>query len=411
MTRDVALQQFPQVFWYGERGIMNAIITHLSRSGDATLGVKSLLSAVLWASGQIPPWVDTIENVTLVVEVGLADFGDPDLVIVCRTSTGTRVVFIEAKAGSYIDSMQSTSPSVGARWGMTQIGFNSSINGQLSLKYRFAKALSQWDGTTPVISESPAVFGAYRSQLNDSEAKAPGRTLAKRSILNRILKPLRLHGISEENCCYVALTWDVTSNAFYRSTEVPVDCLPVFLNEGAVDTFRDATSRVGWIGYAHLNEALGLLNSSEYVTAFSTMLDDPEPPASYYAENRKGRWATFPPHIVKLASEIADEFAGRAQRWEGSYSLLDENKQTVAKIIPNDASVFVGIRTGYPAATPVQHWASSSGGIITRKVRNVRFDGVNVLDKNQAQEFIAAMKPRLDTPVCQAEGNSTEPEL
>jgi len=400
----------PQVYWYGERGIMNAIITRLTRDGDATEGIKSFLSAVLWAGGQVPAWIEAIQSVTLIVEVGLADFGDPDLLIVCRTPSATKLVFVEAKVVSYIDSMQSTAPSAGARWGMTQVGFNSSINGQLSLKYRFAKALSRWDGNAPGISESSAVFDAYKSRLNDSDAKAPGRTLAKPSILNGIFKPLRLSGIGEENCCYIALTWDTPSNAFFGSVEVPSNCLPVFLNESGVDVFQNAMSRVGWIGYKRLSDALGLLNSSEYLTALRTMLDALEPTASYYAEIRRGRWSAFPQHIIDLASEIANEFAGRAQRLKGSYSLLDENKQTIAKIIPNESSVFVGIRMGTPAASIVQHWASSSRGIVPRKIKNVQFEGVHVHSKNEAHEFISTIKQRLEPPPAEAEGDSTEPE-
>jgi hypothetical protein len=407
---DTNSQQRLQVYWYGERGILNAIITHLTRNGDATVAIKKFLLGVSWADEQVPAWVDTIESVTLIVELGLADFGDPDLIIVCRTPSARKLVFVEAKVVSYLDSMQSTAQSAGTRWGMTQIGFNSSINGQLSLKYRFAKALSRWDGNAPAISESSAVFDAYRSRLNDSEAKAPGRTLAKPSILNRIFKPLGLPGIGEENCCYVALTWDTASNAFFSSVEVPTDCLPVFLNEAGIDVFQDARSRVGWIGYKRLSDALGLLNSSEYLTAFSTMLEALEPTTSYYTGIRRGRWSTFPPHIVNLASEIANEFAGRAQRWEGSYSLLDENKQTIAKVIPNESSVFLGIRTGTPAASEVQHWASSSGGVIVRKVRNVRFEGVNVYNKDEAREFINAIKQRLESLAPEAEGASTEPQ-
>jgi len=403
-------ENLSQVYWYGERGIMNAIITHLTRDGDATGGIKILLSAVSWADGQVPVWIETIESVTLIVEVGLADFGDPDLLIVCRTPSTRKLVFVEAKVVSYIDSMQSTAPSVGARWGMTQIGFNSSINGQLSLKYRFAKALSRWDGNAPAIAESSAVFDAYKSRLNDSDAKAPGRTLAKPSILNRIFKPLRLFGIGEENCCYVALTWDTESNVFFGSGEVPSDCLPVFLNESGVDVFQSAMSRVGWIGYKRLSDSLGLLNSSECVTALSTMLDALEPTTSYYAEVRKGRWSTFPQHIVDLASAIANEFAGRAQRREGSYSLLDENKQTIAKIIPNDSSVFLGVRRGTPAASAVQHWACSSGGIVIRRIKNVQFEGVNVCSKNEARDFVSTIKQRLEPPPSEAEGDSNEPE-
>lgn len=402
-------ENLSQVYWYGERGIMNAIITHLTRDGDATDRIKIFLSAVSWADGQVPAWIETIRSVTLIVEVGLADFGDPDLLIVCRTPSATKLVFVEAKVVSYIDSMQSTALSAGARWGMTQIGFNSSINGQLSLKYRFAKALSRWDGNAPAIAESSAAFNAYKSRLNDSDVKAPGRTLAKPSILNRIFKPLRLSGIGEENCCYIALTWDTESNVFFSSGEVPSDCLPVFLNESGVDVFQTAMSRVGWIGFKRLSDALGLLNSSEYVTALSTMLDALEPTTSYYAEMRRRRWSTFPQHIVDLASEIANDFAGRAQRWEGSYSLLDENKQTIAKIIPNQSSVFVGIRTGIPAASGVQRWASSSGGTVTRKIKNVQFEGVNVHSKNEAREFIRTIKQRLEPPPSEAEGDSNEP--
>ena len=120
-----------QVYWYGERGIMKAIITHLTCDGDATDGIEIFLSAVSWADGRVPLWVEKIQSVTLIIEVGPADFGDPDLLIVCRTPSATKLVFVEAKVVSYIDSMRSTAPSEGARWGMTQIGFNSSINGQL----------------------------------------------------------------------------------------------------------------------------------------------------------------------------------------------------------------------------------------------------------------------------------------
>jgi hypothetical protein len=215
-----------QIYWYGERGIVNAVIAHLTRSGDVTAEVKSLLSAVFWANPQRPKWLDSIEDVILIVEVGLADFGDPDLMIVCATKRGIKLVFLEAKIVSYMDSMQSTLQSGGAKWGMTQKGFNSSINGQISLKYRFAKALSRWDGKAPAISEAPGIFRAYQSRLNDSTAKAPGRALAKPAILNGIFKPLGLCSLPEENCYYIALTWDLPSKAFHSCHDVPGDCLP-----------------------------------------------------------------------------------------------------------------------------------------------------------------------------------------
>jgi hypothetical protein len=54
------------------------------------------------------------------------------------TEDGVRqLLFVEAKAGPYIFSARSNSV------GMQEPGFNSAINGQLSLKYRLACALER----------------------------------------------------------------------------------------------------------------------------------------------------------------------------------------------------------------------------------------------------------------------------
>jgi hypothetical protein len=400
-----------QIYWYGERGIVNAVIAHVTRSGDATSRVKALLSAVWWANGDLPEWFDLIEDVVLIVEIGLADFGDPDLMIVCRTKKGIKLVFLEAKIVSYMDSMQSTLRSSGTKWGISQKGFNSSINGQISLKYRFAKALSRWDGKSHAICEPAELFAAYQSRLTDSNSKSPGRALAKPSILNGIFTPLGLCGLPEENCYYVALTWDLVSKEFHSCPDVPDDCLPVLLNNASVDVFRDAGNRVGWIGYKKLFDALQLGRSAEFTTAFRTMQEQLEPSESYYIESRRGRWNTFPPDIVSLASEIADALDGQAQRYAGSYSIADENNETIAKIIPNHSSVFVGLRVGTPAAIAVKTWDLASAGPVVRNIRNVQFEGVNVIDKTQAQEFISMMRLRTQTLPSEAEPSPNEPEL
>jgi hypothetical protein len=121
-------------------------------------------------------------------------------------------------------------------------GFNSSINGQLSLKYRFARALSRWDGEHPAIIEDEVTYLAYRSRLNDSLSKSPGRTLVKENILLGIFKRLGLNGLAEENCCFVALTWDTRANVFFQSKGVPSDCLPVFLDSAGADVYSNSDS-------------------------------------------------------------------------------------------------------------------------------------------------------------------------
>jgi hypothetical protein len=296
----------PNVFWYGERGIINAVVSHVNTSGDFVGSIRNLLKATCWGTGSRPSWIEEISDAHLIVEVGLADFGDPDLLIICRTgSKKTYLVFLEAKAQSYTDSMQKTSALRAGKWGMEQDGFNSSINGQLTLKYRFANALSLWDGRAAAISESRPLFEAYKVRLNDSPKKSPGRSLAKPSILTGIFGRLGLAGLPEANCHYIALTWDCESKAFFNSPDVPFDYLPVFLGEDGEGTFSTMLDRVGWIGYKQLEGAIGLSNATEYKAAFTTMLDSPEPPLSFYSEKRQGRWESFPGQIIELGEGLA----------------------------------------------------------------------------------------------------------
>jgi hypothetical protein len=289
-------------------------------------------------------------------------------------------------------------------------GFNSSINGQLSLKYRFARALSRWDGEHPAIIEDEATYLAYRSRLNDSPSKAPGRTLVKENILLGIFKRLGLDGLAEENCCFVALTWDTRANMFFQSKDVPSDCLPVFLDSAGADVYSNSLHRVGWMGYSELERALGLADSPEYDAAFATMLDAAEPNEGFYTESRGRRWSSFPSWVVTLASSIANCFGSRSRRWEGSFSIQDENRQTIAKVIPTRGGVFIGVRDGYPIAVPPASWKSADGHITEQNVQRVRFLGMTVTSIAEATEFIAQLRGRIEPEAAVAESAPGEPE-
>jgi hypothetical protein len=399
-----------QVFWYGERGIVNAVIAHLARGNALTEGMSSILRSITWADEQPPSWLADILHVNLVVEVGLADFGDPDLIIVCETSEGKKLVFVEAKVVSYTDSMQSTSASIGTRWGMMQPGFNSSINGQLTLKYRFAKALSCWDGEAVAIAESAQMFDAYQQKLNDSLSKAPGRSLSKPSILKHVFKRLGLAGMPETQCHYVALTWDRHDNPFFSSSEVASNYLPIFLDEGARDVFHEMRGRIGWIGYRELHRALDLANSPEYMAAFRTMRDSDAPPQSFYSEKRKGRWETFPSWVVRLAEEVAECFGGQAHRFPGSFSVQDENKQTVCKIIPTGDAVFLGIRIGYQPFIEVERSITSVQRSEKRGVQRVTFVGLNFKTIEDVKDFITEINRHLSQGTQPAQTEVSEAE-
>jgi hypothetical protein len=64
------------------------------------------------------------------------------------------VVFLEAKAGTYRDSAADFTAGRGK-------GFNSTINGQLTLRFRLAKALAAYEGTADRLVETPAWARAY----------------------------------------------------------------------------------------------------------------------------------------------------------------------------------------------------------------------------------------------------------
>jgi hypothetical protein len=402
----------PNVFWYGERGIINAVVAHVRTSGNFVGLVRNLLAATCWGTGSLPSWIETFSDAHLIVEVGLADFGDPDLIIVCRTEAGlSYVVFLEAKAQSYRDSMQSTSPSRAAKWGMKQDGFNSSINGQLTLKYRFANALSSWDGRSRVISESRQLFQSYQRRLNDSPTKSPGRSLAKASILDGIFLRLGVAGIAENNCHYIALTWDCKSRMFFNSSDISSEYLPVFLGNNGEERFSSMLDRVGWIGFKELEDALGLSDAEEYKAAFATMLGSPEPTLSFYPDKKQKRWESFPAEIIKLGEDLAIALEPvRVQRVAGSYSMKDENNQTVGKIIPNRDSLFIGLREEYAPLFGAKACIEEKQ-IRIKSVQGVNFVGMNVTSASEADKLIRGIKAVIAVLPEPAEGMLGEVEL
>jgi hypothetical protein len=402
----------PNVFWYGERGIINAVVAHVRTSDNFVGMVRNLLAATCWGTGNRPSWIETFSDAHLIVEVGLADFGDPDLVIVCRTEAGVSyVVFLEAKAQSYRDSMQSTSPSRAAKCGMEQDGFNSSINGQLTLKYRFANALASWDGRARVICESQPLFRSYQLRLNDSPKKSPGRSLAKASILNGVFGRLGLAGIAENNCYYIALTWDCKSKVFFNSPDISSEYLPVFLGNNGEERFSSMLDRIGWIGFRQLEDALGLSEAEEYKAAFTTMLGSPEPPLSFYTDKKQSRWESFPAEIIKLGEDLAIALEPvRVQRVAGSYSMKDENNQTVGKIVPNRDFLFIGLREEYAPLSGAKACIDEKK-IRTKRVQRVNFVGMNVTSVSEADKLIRDIKAVIAVLPEPAEGMSGEVEL
>jgi hypothetical protein len=324
------------VRWYGERGIVNALVNHVSKSNQPVESLRTLLSGIRWAGPGEHGWIGTFTHATMIVELGLADFGNPDLLVVTDGPHGVRLVFVEAKVAPYLASMRPNNE------GMSLPGFNSSIHGQLSLKYRFARALEAAHVGMLALIEPEDLLKAYAARVSDT--RTTPRRLAKVGIVKNMLKPLGLVGLSESSCEYVALTWDAPDRAFFDDRDVERhDGRPVFLGEDGRDLWPEMAGRIGCLGYDTVDTVLGVREDSDYQGALATMLEGLIPTAADYATTL-ACVAEGSPEAVPLMAQLAGLFKNHeVVEYKGSFSVKDHG-QTVGKIMRRGAGVFVGLR-------------------------------------------------------------------
>jgi hypothetical protein len=356
--------------WYGERGIVNAIVANIQQSADPLACVRRLLSTIVWADASSPRWMNQISRCSIFVEWGWADFGNPDLLMLAHVPDGRRCVVIEAKVGPYLLSMMPNTV------GMKQPGFNSSINGQLSLRYRFAKALERAASGALNVEESPALLEQYRQQLGDSRNMP--RRLNKPEIVKNVLDKERLLGLPENRWSYVALTWDAEERVFFNDSIVREQhCLPCFLSDAGENMLEQMRGRLGWLGYQKLETTLNLRSDAEYVAAFCTMEANNQPDRDDYqlVEANVGRGVS--PESFALAAKLCRElFRGYDHvQYTGSYSIKSSG-QTIGKVIPGANTVFVGLRD----TTEPTSWFT--GPLQSVAVQGVTFLGVYVPVEN-----------------------------
>ena len=258
-----------KVTWYGERGIVNSIVVGLQRA-DISIA-KEFLKGIQWAEGPVQDWIERIQSIEMLVEVGCSNFGSPDLIMVCKTEEERPYcVFIEAKVIGYEDSAKSI------KKGMRNKQFNSSINGQISLKYRMAIALSQWSDQKKNLIEPNDLFEKYKSWNGFNEDRKKPRRLNKGGVL-KLLGAAGLGALPLKQFRFVALTWD--NKAFFEKVNFPQsDKRPPFLDDHGKECWEAIRSQVGWLGFSKLNEQkivdyLG----EDFTNASNTMLIDPTP--------------------------------------------------------------------------------------------------------------------------------------
>ena len=191
-------------------------------------------------------------DITVIVEAGFGNnrtgFGWPDAVISARTPQAHIVLFLEAKAGLYRDESEDFTATRAA-------GFNSTINGQFSLRYWLSEALCDYRQGMVRLIEHEEMTRAYGEQER--------RRLAKMENLRQIVEPHLL----DAEYLFVALTND-ESNPWPTATREARRTLPFLAARlplgapsqawtDAGNIWEDHNMRFGWVSFRTIESMVG----------------------------------------------------------------------------------------------------------------------------------------------------------
>ena len=237
-----------EVHFYGERGLVNAILLDLNDAGR----LLDLIGLIDFHA-RTPRRIDCrgLTQLTVVIEAGFGGFGWPDALLVATGPGRREILFLEAKATTY--------ELAAADFTAQKRQFTSKINGQFSLKYRLVEALSHYTRGSGTLEESANLARAYGERRARHLVKAD-------NLLNVVDRYLA--GATADQCSFVALT-DDTQNpwpvvAARRQTLLPFLCKPLAGSAPATEwaearnTWDRHAERFGWIGFQTIEEQLPL---------------------------------------------------------------------------------------------------------------------------------------------------------
>ncbi|MFH1530439.1 MAG: hypothetical protein ABIK09_06875 [Pseudomonadota bacterium] len=367
-----------QVVGYSERGLVNALVGYLRK--DLSRVRQFLKQIVFFIGGGGTPAMDSLiadlEDYAFIVEPGFSQFGDPDLILVCCRTEDPKpwLVFVEAKVKDYLDSAKRPNgvECMKTTKGKGSTGYNSQIHGQLSLKYRLARALARFNAGDETLIEGKGLYEAYKEHQGDRRAQG-ARRLAKEPNIKHLVP--QLLGPTESGddallsrCFFVALTTDEVFPFNHPDTMPEGKYFPSYLEP---DTLNPpplvhnalATSHTGWVGWHGLigEEGLaGLKDDADFKPAWELVKIDWDLRRCEKAQGGGSSIRTQP--IKQLRKKTRDLFTDICARVEleanknapkltmkeakGSYSLIFRGR-TIGKIIPMErqegGTVFLGV--------------------------------------------------------------------
>lgn len=243
-----------RIVGYSERGLIHAMVRMFQARPSL---VENVLNAIVWVNGEKRrfSFPEDVE-VDMLVEPGFAQFGNPDLLLAVKQSGEDPLLFfIEAKVAEYGKSAKPNREGIrGSK------GFNSSINGQLSLRYRLAQALTvHKEGS---LEEPNWIWKAADCPDAVNDPHPTPRRLARKENVQVIPKLLKPEGtrIRLENCYFIALTMDQCLPPGMTAE----DTKPHYMDDSGRNQIAEV--RTGWLGWSALSEILrGRVSAGDWI--------------------------------------------------------------------------------------------------------------------------------------------------
>lgn len=343
------------LLFYGERGLVNGLVLDLLASPPR---FGELLRAAAWC-GEAPAWTGELEDVTYLVEPGFSKFGQPDFVAVCRLRDGSRrYVVTEVKSATYTASAMSNVP------GIREKAFNSSINGQMSLNYRFVKALERFDfkaGTS--VEEPKALFDRYHEQLHDTN-KGP-RKLLKPQAVGSLVKPF-LEGMNVDTTHFLVLARQEKTGPAKNPLETAgKDLLPLLLDDAGEDQWPRRAAQFGFLSLQKLDLDVLAVDGAyrRQCRVYLGPWDEDRPADASWPKIRTHVWAMFPEDMV----ETVDQLAGCIRRETVAFGKHVRHKTAHSFLV--HGKVMARLSLGAPEAPSYCAWFSAAAPNVQADVK------------------------------------------